>query len=49
MTGEVLDYTGYLYTGPVIRALLAATFDFERSARLSERSFLDVFAVREAP
>ena len=49
VTGEVFDYTGYVYTGPVIRALLGATFDFERSTRLSERSFLDVFAVREAP
>jgi ubiquinone/menaquinone biosynthesis C-methylase UbiE len=43
VTGEVYEATGYVYTGPLIRLLLEAGFDFDRSLRLSEGNFLDVF------
>jgi SAM-dependent methyltransferase len=43
VTGQVYEATCYVYTGPLIRVLLEVGFDFDRSIRLSESSFLDVF------
>ena len=43
VTGQVYEATGYIYTGPMIRILLEVGFDFDRSIRLSESSFLDIF------
>ncbi len=43
VTGQVYEATGYVYTGPILRVLLEVGFDFDRSIRLSESSFLDVF------
>jgi len=43
VTGQVYEATGYVYTGPMMRVLLEVGFDFDRSIRLSESSFLDVF------
>jgi ubiquinone/menaquinone biosynthesis C-methylase UbiE len=46
VTGEVYEGTGYIYTGPVLRILLEVGFDFQRSIRLGESSFLDIFLRR---
>ena len=43
VTGQVYDYTGYVYTGPMMRVLLEVGFALARSIRLSESRFLDVF------
>jgi len=43
VTGQVYEATGYVYTGPVLRLLLEAEFDFDRSIRLGEGSFLDLY------
>ena len=45
-TGETVEGAGYIYTGPLIRALLAPAFDRERSVRLDALRFLDVFIRR---
>jgi hypothetical protein len=45
-TGETVEGAGYIYTGPLIRALLAPAFDRECSVRLDALRFLDVFARR---
>ena len=42
-TQEECDYTGYLYTAPMVRRIIGARLSLERSIRLGERSFLDVF------
>jgi ubiquinone/menaquinone biosynthesis C-methylase UbiE len=44
--GETVEYTGYVYTGPLLRLALEPRFDLERSIRLSEREFLDVYSKR---
>jgi ubiquinone/menaquinone biosynthesis C-methylase UbiE len=46
VTGQVYEATGYIYTGPVLRVLLEVGFDFHRSIRLGENSFLDLFVRR---
>jgi ubiquinone/menaquinone biosynthesis C-methylase UbiE len=46
VTGEVYEGTGYVYTGPILRILLEAGFDFDRSVRLGEGSFLDLYVKR---
>jgi len=43
VTGQVYEATGYVYTGPMMRVLLGVGFDFDRSSRLREGSFLDLF------
>jgi ubiquinone/menaquinone biosynthesis C-methylase UbiE len=43
VTGQVYEATGYVYTGPMMRLLLEVGFAFERSIRLSESRFLDIF------
>ena len=43
VTGQVYEGTAYVYTGPIIRVLLEVGFGFERSIRLGESSFLDIF------
>ena len=42
-TQEECDYTGYLYTAPMVRGIIGARLSLEQSIRLSERSFVDVF------
>jgi SAM-dependent methyltransferase len=46
VTGQVYEATGYIYTGPVLRLLLEDGFGFERSIRLGESSFLDLYVRR---
>jgi SAM-dependent methyltransferase len=43
VTGQIYEGTSYIYTGPMIRMVLEERFAFERSVRLSEISFLDVY------
>jgi hypothetical protein len=43
VTGQVYEAAGYIYTGPVLRLLLEDGFGFDRSVRLGEASFLDIF------
>lgn len=43
-TGETYDYTSYIYPAGLLRALMAPWFGLTRSTRISESSFLDVFA-----
>lgn len=45
-SNETFDYTGYIYTGPLIRIALEARFELERSIRLREGSFMDVYVKR---
>jgi SAM-dependent methyltransferase len=45
-TGEDYEGTCYVYTAPLIRALLDGRFAFDRSIRLSEGRFFDVFVKR---
>jgi SAM-dependent methyltransferase len=40
-TGECHECVGYVYTGPLLRAMLAPAFKLERSLRLGELSFID--------
>jgi ubiquinone/menaquinone biosynthesis C-methylase UbiE len=44
--GETVQYRGYVYTGPLLRLAMEPRFDFERSIRLGEREFLDVYSKR---
>jgi ubiquinone/menaquinone biosynthesis C-methylase UbiE len=44
--GETVQYRGYVYTGPLLRLAMEPRFDLERSIRLSEREFLDVYSKR---
>ena len=44
-SNETYDYMGYIYTGPLIRIVLEARFEFERSIQL-EKSFMDVYVKR---
>jgi SAM-dependent methyltransferase len=43
VTGQVYEATGYIYTGPVLRLLLEVGFGFDRSIRIGESSFLDLY------
>ena len=43
VTGQVYEATSYIYIGQVIRLLLEVGFDFDRSIRMSESGFLDIF------
>jgi ubiquinone/menaquinone biosynthesis C-methylase UbiE len=45
-TGEIYEYTGYVYTGPMMRIVMEPRFEFGHSLRLSEASFLDVYLKR---
>jgi ubiquinone/menaquinone biosynthesis C-methylase UbiE len=45
-TGETYEATCYIYTAPMIRILLDVRFAFDRSMRLSESRFFDVFVKR---
>jgi SAM-dependent methyltransferase len=44
---ETCEYTGFIYTRPLIQLALEPRFRRESSVRLSERGFLDVFRPRE--
>jgi SAM-dependent methyltransferase len=43
-SGETYDYTGYIYTGPMIRLVMETRFDFKYSVRLSDADFMDVYS-----
>jgi len=43
-TGESYDYTSHIYPAGLLRALMEPHFALTRSTRISEASFLDVFA-----
>lgn len=43
-SGDTLEYTGYIYTRPMIRLVMETRFEFKYSIRLSEASFMDVFS-----
>jgi ubiquinone/menaquinone biosynthesis C-methylase UbiE len=43
---DTFDYTGYVYTGPLIRIVMETRFEFEQSIRLDKASFLDVYLKR---
>ena len=43
VTGEVYEGTCYVYTAPIVHVLLEVRFTFDRSIRLSEGRFLDIF------
>ncbi len=43
---ERLEYTAYLYTGPLLAAILSRWFRRETSRQIGERSFLDCFRRR---
>jgi hypothetical protein len=45
-TGQIYEYTGYVYTGPLLRLVMQGGFQLERSIRLDEGSFVDVFIRR---
>jgi SAM-dependent methyltransferase len=45
-SGQTYEGTGYIYTGPMIRLVMETGFELERSIRLSEKSFLDVYRKR---
>jgi len=45
-SNETFDYTGYIYTGPLIRIVMETRFEFEQSIRLSEARFTDVYLKR---
>ncbi len=45
LSNETYDYTGYIYTGPLIRIVLEERFELERSIQL-EKSFMDVYVKR---
>jgi len=45
-SGETFEYTGYIYTKPMIRLVMETKFDFEYSIRLSEANFMDVYSKR---
>lgn len=40
---ETVEYVGYVYTGPMIRLVMEAKFQLERSIRLCEERFMDVY------
>jgi len=40
---ETFNYTGYVYTGPLIRLVMQTRFEFEQSIRLDRASFLDIY------
>jgi SAM-dependent methyltransferase len=42
-TGQYYEATSYVYTGPLLRVIMDAYFALERSIRLSEMSFMDIF------
>ncbi len=42
-SGEVYEYTSYLYTPPLVRLAINESFKFEQSIVLTPRSFVDVF------
>lgn len=43
VSGETYEYTGYIYTVPMMRMMIEKRFALERSIRLSEESFLDIY------
>jgi SAM-dependent methyltransferase len=47
-TGEEYEYTGHIYTAPLIQLAMDGLFRMERSIQLGERSFLDIFQKRES-
>jgi len=42
--GETCLYTGYIHTGPTIRNAFQPLFELNRSIRLDEHDFLDIYA-----
>lgn len=46
VTGESIDYMGYLYTPPLVRLALEDNFVLRHSTHLSSKSFLDIFSKR---
>jgi hypothetical protein len=42
-TGQYHEGIGYVYTGPLLRVIMEIGFDFDRSIRLSEGSFMDIY------
>ncbi|KPL08025.1 hypothetical protein AMJ86_02235 [bacterium SM23_57] len=46
-SNETYHYTGYIYTGPLIRISMETRFDFVRSIQL-EKSFMDIYIKRQA-
>jgi 2-polyprenyl-3-methyl-5-hydroxy-6-metoxy-1,4-benzoquinol methylase len=45
-SGETYEYTGYVYTGPLIQVIFKERFELEQSIRLNEVSFMDVYIKR---
>lgn len=43
-TGEVYEYTSYVYAPPYVRLALGEMFALEQTISLSARSFLDIFS-----
>lgn len=43
---KTFDYTGYIYTGPLIRIVMETRFELEQSIRLDKASFLDIYLKR---
>jgi len=43
---QTFDYTGYVYTAPLIRIVMETRFEFEQSIRLDKASFLDIYSKR---
>lgn len=46
-SNETYEYTGYIYTGPLIRISMETRFEFARSIQLEE-SFVDVYVKRQS-
>jgi ubiquinone/menaquinone biosynthesis C-methylase UbiE len=42
-TGEHYEATGYIYTAPLLRVIMETRFDLDRSLRLGESSFMDIY------
>lgn len=42
-TGDVYEYTSYIYSPPLVRLALGKRFELEQAIRVSPRSFLDIF------
>ena len=45
-SNETFDYTGYIYTGPLIHLAMGIRFELEHSIRLNEESFMDIYLKR---
>jgi hypothetical protein len=44
--GETYQAASYIYTGPLMRLVMESRFALERSIRLSEQNFLDIYRKR---